>query len=75
MYGPLKVLQQFKLQPCTHKSTLSASKCIQRMIGNKNKEKLFIATQVNMIISIHFATNKLVQNDFFHTGKFICNYR
>lgn len=45
LFGPLKVLQQFKLHPCNHKSTLSASKCIQRLIGKKNKEKLFVATQ------------------------------
>ncbi|VDI63690.1 rRNA-processing protein UTP23 homolog [Mytilus edulis] len=49
LYGPLKVLKQFKLQPCNHKSTLSASKCITRLIGKKNKEKLFLATQDKML--------------------------
>ncbi|KAJ8306309.1 LOW QUALITY PROTEIN: hypothetical protein KUTeg_016854 [Tegillarca granosa] len=45
LYGPLKVLEQFKLYPCKHAEPVPAFRCVQQMIGKKNKNKLLLATQ------------------------------
>lgn len=44
LYGPLKVLRQFHVQPCRHDSPKPPTKCI-RSVLKKNKHKFFVATQ------------------------------
>lgn len=44
LYGPLKVLRQFHVQPCRHDPPKPAPKCI-RSVLKKNKHKFFVATQ------------------------------
>jgi len=46
LYGPLKVLQQFKVKPCAHETPQAPLQCLRRMVkGKKCSEKFFIATQ------------------------------
>ncbi|XP_060559046.1 rRNA-processing protein UTP23 homolog [Ruditapes philippinarum] len=44
LYGPLKVLRQFHVQPCRHDSPKPAPHCI-RSVMKRNKHKFFVATQ------------------------------
>ncbi|XP_045159795.2 rRNA-processing protein UTP23 homolog [Mercenaria mercenaria] len=44
LYGPLKVLRQFHVQPCKHDTPKPATKCI-RSVMKRNKHKFFVATQ------------------------------
>ncbi|KAL4235569.1 Small subunit processome component [Mactra antiquata] len=44
LYGPLKVLRQFHVHNCHHKTSKPAVKCI-RSVLKRNKHKYFVATQ------------------------------
>ncbi|XP_060077277.1 rRNA-processing protein UTP23 homolog [Ylistrum balloti] len=45
LYGPLKILQQFKVQQCKHKKPVKAATCIQSIVNKSPPGKLLIATQ------------------------------
>ncbi|KAL5016847.1 hypothetical protein ScPMuIL_006436 [Solemya velum] len=45
LYGPLKVLRQFKVHPCKHKSPVLAYKCLLSLLKASSDKKFFLATQ------------------------------
>uniref|UniRef100_A0A6G3MLP2 rRNA-processing protein UTP23 homolog (Trinotate prediction) n=1 Tax=Henneguya salminicola TaxID=69463 RepID=A0A6G3MLP2_HENSL len=43
--GASKILSQFQLWGCAHKTPISASECIEHIIGDSNHNHLFLASQ------------------------------
>lgn len=62
LYGPLKVLQQFHVQPCKHDPMLSPTKCLTSVL-KRNKHKFMVATQVCCTIFFKFVFLRSVYHE------------
>jgi len=52
LYGPLKILQQYRIVPCKHKRPVLPFNCLRKMAvaTKKGKEKYLIATQASSVV-------------------------